>query len=255
MYKTVNTIFLVILVILVILVLWYEYPWQVILLFIIIFLGVTFLGSYFIQLNYFTHSFNLKKTSEKTVALTFDDGPNSLYTGQILDLLEQFNCKASFFLIGINSKNHPELVKKINENGHTIGHHSYHHNFWFDFYSRKMVIKELQDSMEEVKKIIGKNPILFRPPYGVTNPAIASAIQFLGLYSIGWNIRTMDTVKKDKDAVLRKVKKDLKPGSVILLHDSLPESVEILKGILLYLKKNEYRPVTVDELFNIEVYA
>ncbi len=255
MYKLVNTIFLIIFMILLILVVWFDYPWQIILPFIGGLLIITFLGSYFIQLNYFIHSLNQKSTSDKVVALTFDDGPSPKTTEKVLALLAQFDMKASFFLIGKHVKEHPEIVKKIMDGGHSIGHHSYHHHFWFDFYGKKKVMTELKDSMIEIEHIIDKTPLLFRPPYGVTNPSIATAIQQLGLHSVGWNIRTLDTVKKDRDSVLNIVKKKLKPGSVILLHDSLPNSPEILEGILRFLNEQGYRSVTVDELFNIEAYA
>ena len=96
---------------------------------------------------------------------------------------------------------------------------------------------------------------LFRPPYGVTNPAISKAIKQTHHHVIGWNIRSLDTVKKNEQQILNRITKNIAPGSVILLHDTKEITVCVLEQLLLFLQKNGYQAVTIDTLFNIEAYA
>ena len=139
--------------------------------------------------------------------------------------------------------------------GHTIGNHTYNHSPYFDFYSRKKVAVEINRTNQLVESIIGKKMNLFRPPYGVTNPAIKKAIKQTGHHVIGWNIRSLDTVKKNSQSILNRITKNIAPGSIILLHDSKEITVDVLEQLLLYLQKNDYQTVTINTLFNIKAYA
>lgn len=228
-------------------------------IFILLFLSwllITSIGSFNIRWNYHLKTFNSNKNyPKKQVAITFDDGPNPNFTQEILKLLQTYNAKATFFCIGKQVEKHPELIKSIIEQGHTIGNHSYTHSKFFDFYGKQRVIEEIHKTDAVVLAITGKKTTLFRPPYGVTNPAIAKAIKQTNHKVIGWNIRSLDTVKTNEDAILKRITKSIKPGSVILLHDTQAITVSVLEQLLLFLQINGYQSITIDALFNIEAYA
>ena len=167
---------------------------------------------------------------ESKTYLTFDDGPHPEITPQILDILKKYNQKATFFCIGKNIEQYPEISKQIHDEGHTIGNHSFSHSFYFDFFRTKKVIAELEKTNTLIKNITGKECKIFRPPYGVTNPNIAKAVKKLNLQLIGWKIRSLDTVK-NKKTVLKRLEK-AKPGDIILFHDTKKHTPEILDEFL-----------------------
>jgi len=217
---------------------------------------LTSIGSFNIGCNYHLKAFNSKKNHTKNqVAITFDDGPNAEFTPKILELLKVHQAKATFFCIGKHAEQQPELVQQIIEEGHTIGNHTYTHSDFFDFYNKQNVIAEIENTNTTISSIINKEMKLFRPPYGVTNPAITKALKHTKHHVIGWNIRSLDTVKKDEKEILNRITKNIKPGAVILLHDSQEITVRVLEQLLLFLQKNNYQSVTIDTLFNIEAYA
>ena len=230
-----------------------------ILIFVYLFLGwliITSIGSFNITWNYHLKALNSKENhKEKHVAITFDDGPSTNFTPQILELLESYNAKATFFCIGKHIEMHPELIKKITAQGHTIGNHSYSHSSYFDFFGKQKVKDEIAKTDNLVRSIIHKKMNLFRPPYGITNPAIAKAIKHTKHHVIGWNIRSLDTVKSDEQQILNRITKHISPGSVILLHDTMEITVVVLEQLLLFLQQNGYQSITIDALFNIEAYA
>ncbi len=219
-------------------------------------LVMTTIGSFNILWNYHLKAFNSNSDlKEKYVAITFDDGPNSNLTPQILQLLKTYDAKATFFCIGKQIEQFPGMVKTIVKDGHTIGNHTYSHSPQFDFYKKQDIVKEIEKTNELVKSIIGKKMKLFRPPYGVTNPSIAKAIKITKHHVIGWNIRSLDTVIKKDYKILNRITKKVSPGAVILLHDSQEITVKVLEQLLLFLKENGYQSITIDNLFNIEAYA
>ncbi|UII28858.1 polysaccharide deacetylase family protein [Fulvivirga maritima] len=226
-------------------------PWWGYLIPISFFIGSIAVGSSVLRFNFFVHSNNYSEGKQNKIALTFDDGPTE-YTEEILSLLDQYEAKASFFVIGKKVEERPELVKKIFDAGHVVGNHSYSHHFFFSLFSKKRVISEIRKTNELIKNITGQDKTYFRPPYGVTNPSIAAALKEVEMPVIGWNIRSFDTATDDAKKVSAKVISMIKPGSVILLHDSLPHAAEILDEILQYSKRNNYKCVTVEEVFKLK---
>ena len=226
-------------------------------LFVILFWLITAsIGSFNITWNYHLKAYNAALNSkEKHIAITFDDGPNTEFTPQILKILKSYNAKATFFCIGKHIEQHPDIIKEIINDGHTIGNHSYSHSPFFDFYGKRKVIAEIKKTDDVIEKLIGKKMNLFRPPYGVTNPSISKAIKQTTHKVIGWNIRSLDTVKNNEQEILNRIKNKIAPGSVILLHDSKAITVNVLEQLLLFLQENNYKPVTVNTLFNIKAYA
>jgi len=196
-----------------------------------------------------------KNTEEKEIAITFDDGPNVEVTAEVLDLLKKNEIKAGFFCIGKNIEGNEAIVKRMDEEGHIIGNHSYEHAFFYDFFPASMVLNDYNKSNELITNTIGKKPLSFRPPYGVTNPAIARAVRKLNCLVIGWSIRSFDTKFKEHDKVMGILKDQLKPGAIVLFHDKGPRIITLLKAFIEYVHKSGYKIVRFDKLLGIEAYA
>ncbi len=207
-----------------------------------LFLGLFFLASFRMNLNIYLRSFCSDSEEEgRAIMITFDDGPHPEYTAEVLDILKSRDVKAIFFLIGERALKYPELVKRISAEGHMIGIHSLRHTPEFTIYSKKRVKRDIEATIKILEEISGLSVKLFRPPYGVTNPSIGKAVNDLGLMAIGWNIRSFDTVtSNDINRTKRRVLKRIKHGSILLLHDRLPNSARLLEEILDYLKENNY---------------
>jgi peptidoglycan/xylan/chitin deacetylase (PgdA/CDA1 family) len=219
----------------------------------LVYLFLIAIGSIFIRLNFYVKSLNRGQTNQKIIALTFDDGPDLKTTPKILALLEKFKVKATFFCIGNNIERAEKLLQKMDASGHLIGNHSYSHANFFSLYSANRMVEELDKTSILIEKFIGKSPALFRPPFGVSNPNIAKALKTTGLVSVGWSLRSMDTVNQSSK-VVRKLKRKLKAGDVVLLHDNRKNTVKILEEFLPWLNKNHFEVVGLDELFKIEAY-
>ncbi|WP_281321870.1 polysaccharide deacetylase family protein [Flavobacterium aestivum] len=215
---------------------------------------VVFWGSAYIASNYHVTAYcNNPLEKEKKIALTFDDGPHEMTT-PVLEILRQYNAKATFFCIGKNIESHPDILKKITEEGHTVGNHSYSHSPFFDFYRKKQVITEIEQTDALIESVSGKKPILFRPPYGVTNPSIRRALAVTKHKTIGWNIRSLDGGTKNEKFIFGRIIKRIKPGGIVLLHDTSIQTVNVLEQLLSFLHKNNYRVVPLEELLNIKAY-
>lgn len=228
--------------------------WIFFLLLFLIWLGLTTWGSFDIRLNYFTKAYCSKPNYiSKEIALTFDDGPHEM-TEKVLDLLKLFNVKATFFCIGKQIENNPQLFKRIISEGHLVGNHSFSHSENFGFFSSQNVLDEILTTNKLVQQLSGLNMKLFRPPFGVTNPMIAKAISVTKHHVIGWNIRSLDTVYEDENTIFERVKNKIKPGGIILLHDTSQKSVNVLERLLLFLKSENYSIVSVDKLLNLSAY-
>lgn len=222
----------------------------------IIWFTLTAISSFHIRWNYhFVSLISNHNTEKLEVAITFDDGPHPKFTPKILDLLHQFNAKATFFCIGNNVEKHPELFKRIVLEGHTIGNHTYSHTNNFGFLPTPKVIDELQRTNTVIKEVSGFEPKLYRPAFGVTNPRIKRALKSVKMVSVGWNKRSLDTTKLSKEAILKRIVKDHKKGDVVLLHDTSEKSVQVLEQYLLFLQRKKTVSVTIDQLFNIQPYA
>jgi len=228
-----------------------HWGWLLVLLFVYIHLLV--LGAIFIGWNFYLFSFN-KGKSKQQVALTFDDGP-AAETAAILDILKKEGVPAAFFSIGKNAAAHPELVKRWDAEGHLVGNHSYNHGFNFDWQSAKTMHREIEDTNMLIQRTIGKKPRLFRPPYGVTNPNLARAVKMAGMDSIGWNVRSFDTKAKNPRQLLNKVLSGLQGGDIVLLHDSMGITREILTELIAQARKKGFTFVRVDQLLDIRAYA
>jgi len=188
------------------------------------------------------------------VSLTFDDGPDKIITPLVLDILKEYDIKATFFLIGKKAEKHPYLVKQIVEEGHIIANHTYSHSGFFPLSNKKRVKEEIKDCNVVIKNAIGRKSKLFRPPFGVTNPIIAKVVKEKELKAIGWSIRSLDTMNKSRESINKKVISKLHPGAIILLHDSCRDADVLLKQLILSILEKGYKILPLDEMLNIEVY-
>jgi len=238
--------------------LWFLYnltslPWQFFLAAFVVYIVFLVYGSSQICSNFYLPVQCSAKTNTKQIAITFDDGPDNKITPFVLQTLREFKASATFFCIGKKIEQNPELLIQISNEGHLIGNHSYSHAYMFGFFRWKRMLYELYNNEELIKSITQKRVKLFRPPYGVTNPNLKQAVNKMLYITIGWNLRSLDTVKSKKHVIAR-VKRKLKSGSIILFHDNRKSVVEILRETLIFAKENQYEIVSLDKLLNIRPY-
>lgn len=197
-------------------------------------------------------------TSQKLVALTFDDGPHKKYTQEILDILQKYNAKATFFVMGGNAKLYPDLIKKEYAAGHEVANHSFTHPN-IAHMSDTAIQKELMKCSDTINKIIHVYPIVFRPPFGATSKHANEVINNMGFKVITWSymINDYDVSKMTSDIISSSVIKNTRPGAIIVMHDgngNREKTVTALAIILKNLSDKGYKFVTVAELLNIPPY-
>lgn len=229
--------------------------------FVLIFLNwsvIAYFGTTQIRSNFHVEAFGFAENHpRKEIAITFDDGVlNPQQSNLVLDVLKAYKVPATFFCIGKNLESvaQIEVLKRMDKEGHLIGNHSYSHSNFFDFFSADKVREEIIQTDNLIQQHIGKKPLLFRPPYGITTPNIAKALKALDHKTIGWSLRSLDTVIKEENKLLERVKKKLKSGDVLLFHDHLDCQPAFLKIFLEYLLKEGYSVVGVDALLRIKPY-
>lgn len=255
-FYTINALALVLFFILLLTGFFGDVPVWLYVLFVIVWILITAIGSSQIRWNYHLQSLNNNYTiSENYISITFDDGPNPEFTPKVLSLLKKFDAKATFFLIGKNAEKHPEIVRQIIAEGHSIGNHSYSHSKNFGFFSSEKITDELIKTNSILKEITQKECKMFRPPFGVTNPNIKKALKNTGHLSIGWSKRSLDTTKLSEEKIFKRITTNLKKGDIVLLHDSSAKTLVVLEQLLLFLQPHKLQSVSVHRLLEIEPYA
>ena len=194
------------------------------------------IGVLWLRINYFLPA--IHKVEKPFVLLTFDDGPNPETTPNILKTLRENQIKAVFFLIGNKAEKHPDVVEQILKDGHLIGNHTYSHPNLFAVFSSKKVQQEIIKANEVIETFTGKQNEWFRPPIGFTNPIIGNVIKTMNMKVLGWNKRSFDSVLRNTSFLKKRVLFLTKPGSVILLHDDLPQTAEMLPSYIKCAKEN-----------------
>lgn len=153
------------------------------------------------------------------IHFTFDDGPNCKYTLQILDILKNYEIKATFFLIGKNVEYYPHIAKKIVKGGHNVGNHTYNHKRLTNL-SKKSILDEIEEAEFVYKNILGIKPRLFRPPYGKYNANVEEILTAKGYELMLWDACANDWENPHPDYIVKRiVSQIIKPNSIILLHD------------------------------------
>jgi peptidoglycan/xylan/chitin deacetylase (PgdA/CDA1 family) len=217
--------------------------------------SILFYGCYFIHSNFFIPVVCSAKTTEKVIAISFDDGPDGAYTTRILNLLKDEDIKAAFFCIGSRIAGKEAILKQAFDEGHLIGNHTFSHHFWFDMFSSKEMLADMRKMDKAMNNVVGKTPRLFRPPYGVTNPNLKKAIIKGNYIPVGWSVRSLDTVIKDERKLFNKVIRQLKPGAVFLFHDTSTATLAILPSFIKHVKSKGYEIIRADKMLNLQPYV
>jgi peptidoglycan/xylan/chitin deacetylase (PgdA/CDA1 family) len=188
------------------------------------------------------------KTDKKVLALTFDDGPCA-QTPAVLDVLKKHNVQAAFFVIGRNISGNEGALARIAREGHLIGNHTFTHTPWFPFFPSGKMVLDLGKNAEIISNVTGARVKWFRPPYGITNPMLAKAVNKTGYKVMGWSIRSYDTSSNNPEKVIKRVKRLLKPGAVILLHDRCPKTPDVVEEIIRHARSLGYEFLRPDIMF------
>lgn len=154
------------------------------------------------------------------VSITIDDGPNPEITPRVLDLLDRYDAKASFFCIADMAYQYPELCREIVSRGHSIENHSLRHRLDFAFSGYRGFLREISEAQEILARVSGSRPLFFRAPFGIRNPILEPVLSRLGLQLASWTRRGFDTQEQDFDKVRQRLLKDLAAGDILLLHDA-----------------------------------
>ena len=198
------------------------------------------------------------QTQQKIVALTFDDGPDPVFTPQVLKLLDEYQVKATFFLLGRQAEAYPDLVRRIKARGHTLGNHSFSHAFNLSLMPREEIRREILKAQEVLFRITGEYPTLFRSPMGWVSEDLIAVCQELNLPIINGSIKAGDVSLPGTEHIISAVLDWVQAGDIIILHDAggfgfyrdRTQTLQALPVILETLKERGYRFVTVPELLS-----
>lgn len=188
------------------------------------------------------------------IALTIDDGPDPEVTPQVLDILDSYNIKATFFCIGERAEAHPDLCREIVQRGHAVENHTQHHWHYFSLLLNPRKIQaEIEAAQQAITSITGIRPLFFRPTAGLRNFLLEPVLYRLNLQLASWTRRGFDTREKQATVVLKKLLKNLKAGDILLLHDGhaartaagVPIILEVLPALLVHFKMTKLNPVTL----------
>lgn len=180
----------------------------------------------------------------KKIALTFDDGPHPYYTEQLLKGLKERNAKVTFFITGKNAESYPEIVKKIYEDEHLIGNHTYNHT-QLTSRNRESFKEEIIKTNEVIKAVTGEDVIYVRPPYGSWNKEFEKE---LNMFPVLWTIDPLDWCSHDVSCIVKNVCAKAEENDIILMHDQYKTTVTAALKIVDELTEEGYEFVTVDEL-------
>ncbi|MFB6365966.1 polysaccharide deacetylase family protein [Paenibacillus elgii] len=189
----------------------------------------------------------------KQVALTFDDGPDPKYTPQVLDILKQYEAKATFFVVGRQVVNYPDVLKRIHDEGHSIGNHSWNHANLTKL-SSAQIQKEIKSTDEAIEKIIGAFTPMVRAPYGAITASTRRSLTSAGRQIVDWTVDTKDWSGTASGDMVELVRKRTKNGGIVLMHSfggkngKLDNTIEALPLMIEALKQDGYAFVTVPEL-------
>ena len=202
-------------------------------------------------------NFNGAPPGTRTLALTYDDGPNDPYTAQLLEVLEKHGVKATFFLLGQFVSERPELARAVAEAGHAIGSHGYTHQNLI-FLSPAQLRQQLESASRAIEAATGLRPKLFRPPFGGRRPGTFSMVRSYGMVPVLWRVSCADWSAKSPASIVERAVSQIKGGDVILLHDGghlkigtdRSHSVRATDEIVRRYKGEGYEFVTVPQMMD-----
>jgi len=187
------------------------------------------------------------------VALTIDDGPDPLVTPRVLEILDQYHAKASFFCVGDEAQRHPELCREIVRRGHAVENHSQSHTFLFAAFGPRRIALDIDRGQQTLQQITGESPRFFRPTAGLRSVFLDPALARRGLVLATWTRRAFDTRERRPERVLDRLVRDLGGGDILLLHDGnaartatgVPVIVAVLPSLLEQIRAAGLQPVTL----------
>ena len=192
------------------------------------------------------------------VALTFDDGPDPVYTPRVLDLLRAHGARATFFVVGSRALQHPELVARAAREGHLVASHTFSHSHAFHFQGARVMAEDIAQGIRAVAEITGNPPRFFRPPQGLRVPTLRGAFGLLAdaPTCVTWTVRGLDTIASSAGPVVARVRRRLGPGAIVALHDGTgfgggsrrEATLEATRQILALARAQGLDCVTLDEL-------
>lgn len=191
------------------------------------------------------------------MALTFDDGPDPRFTPHVLDTLKKYNVKATFFVMGSRAKAYPDIIKRIREEGHAIGNHTYWHPN-LPKYELDRLRWEVNETEKVLDEIIGYKPRLFRAPYGALTEDIVKEMERTNHTIVGWSVDSLDWRQLPVDEIARNVLSNIHTGAIILMHDgghwtmNLSGTYQALDEIIPALQAEGMEFVTIPELIGLQ---
>lgn len=190
---------------------------------------------------------------DKTISISFDCAWGDEYTEKILDYMDEYGVKCTFFAVSFWVEKYPDDVKDIISRGHEMGTHSKTHSYMSKL-SKEKIVEELEYSCKKIEEVSGKKPFLFRPPYGDYNDLLIETAAELGLYAIQWDVDSLDWKDLSASDIAKRVVSRVKSGSIILCHNNGKHTAESLPLIFATLKGEGYKFVPVSELIYKEDY-
>ena len=210
---------------------------------LVLFSSVFFVRSSFLGPN--LHRLPASAAARREVCLSFDDSPHPQITRAVLEILERYQAKASFFCVGQKAQAHPEIVREIVRRGHSVENHSHRHSHAFAFYGIGRMRHDVESAQCALTAIAGRAPHFFRAPAGFRSPLTDFVLRRAGLRYVSWTRRGWDGVSGDPVRVLARVTKGLGAGDLLLLHDSAPVALAVLPALLEELAARGLRSVSL----------
>jgi len=184
---------------------------------------------------------------DRVISVTFDASWGGDKTLKILDLLDEYNAKATFFLVGIWVDKYPELVKEIAARGHEIGNHSDSHAH-FTQISDSKIRQEMDSCSDKIEALTGVRPTLFRPPYGDYNSKVVTVVRDEGYECVQWSIDSLDWKNRGVDDLVKRATNNVQPGDIILFHNDSEYIVEALPAILKHYQEQGFEMIPAKDI-------
>jgi polysaccharide deacetylase family sporulation protein PdaB len=187
------------------------------------------------------------QTSEQKIAISFDAAWGADRTDEILAILDEYDIKTTFFLVGFWLERYPEVARRIAEAGHEIGYHSATHPHMASL-SAEQIQQELMSTHQQIKEITGQEARLFRPPFGEYNNRVIDNAEKVGYLTIQWSVDSLDWKPISTEDIVNRVTKGIEPGAIVLFHNNGERTPQALRPILDYCRDKGYQVVPISEL-------